>query len=62
MESAQAATELIALEAQRDTRREAVWAGMGKAPLAHALLPMVSVARAMLQPAVGGSVAHQAAV
>ena len=60
MDSAQAANELIALEALHGKRREAVWAGMGKAPLAQALLPMATVARAALQPAVGGSVAHQA--
>jgi hypothetical protein len=60
MDSAHAATELIALEVQHGKRREAVWAGMGKAPLAQALLPMATVARAALQPAVGGSVAHQA--
>lgn len=62
MDSAAAATKLIALEAQHGIRRETVWAEMGKAPLAQALLPMVAVARATLQPAVGGSVAHQAEV
>lgn len=61
MDTAQAASVLIALEAQHGKRRDAVWAGMGKAPLAQALLPMVTVAQATLQPAVGGSVAHQAA-
>jgi hypothetical protein len=62
MESAAAASELLALEAQHGKRRETVWAGMGKAPLAQALSHMVVVARATMQPAVGGSVAHQAAV
>ncbi len=62
LDSVAAATELLALEAQHGKRRETVWADLGKAPLAQVLLPMVAVARATLQPAVGGSVAHQAAV
>jgi hypothetical protein len=62
MDSSAAATELIALENQHGKRREAVWAGLGKAPLAQALLPLAEVARAVLKPAVGGNVAHQAAV
>lgn len=62
MDSASAATEIIALEAQHGRRRDAVWADLGKAPLAQALLPMVTVAQAALQPGVGGSVAHQAEV
>jgi hypothetical protein len=61
MDSASAAAELEALEAQHGRRRETVWASLGKAPLAQALQPLVTLARASLQPAVGGSVAHQAA-
>ena len=60
-DSAQAATQLIALEARHGHRRSTVWANLGKVPLAQALLPLATVAKAVLQPAVGGSVAHQAA-
>lgn len=60
MDSASAATQLIALEAQHGKRRDTVWAGLGKAPLAQALLPLVTIAHAALKPTVGGSVAHQA--
>ena len=61
MDSASAATQLIALEAQHGHRRNTVWASLGKVPLAQALLPLATVAQAVLQPAMGGSVAHQAA-
>jgi hypothetical protein len=61
LDSASAAAKLIALEGQHGHRRDSVWAGLGKVPLAQALLPLVTVAKAVLLPAVGGSVAHQAA-
>ena len=57
-----AAQRLLALDAQHAPRRATVWARMNKAPLAAALLPLATVARALLQPVVGGTVAHQAAV
>jgi hypothetical protein len=60
MDSTAAAKELMALEAQHGKRRNTVWAGLGKAPLAQTLLPLVTVASATLKPTVGGTVEHQA--
>ena len=57
-----AAAKILELDAQHAPRRHTVWARMNKAPLAAALQPMATVARASLQPVVGGGVAHQAAV
>jgi hypothetical protein len=57
-----AAAKILELDAQHSPRRHTVWARMDKAPLAAALQPMATVARASLQPVVGGTVAHQAAV
>lgn len=62
MDSAQAATKIIALEEQHGARRSTVWATLGHAPLAQTLEPLAAVARAVLQPTVGGAVAHQVAV
>ena len=59
-DSAQAAKQLLALEAQHAARRQTVWATLGKAPLAQVLQPLATIAQAVLQPAVGGSAAHQA--
>lgn len=57
-----AASRIVELDAQHAPRRQTVWARMDKAPLATALRPLAAVARASLQPVVGGTVAHQAAV
>ena len=62
MDSSQAATKIISLEAQHGARRSTVWASLGHAPLAQALEPLMVLARAVLQNTVGGSVAHQAQV
>ena len=62
LDGAQAAAKIIALEAQHGARRSTVWATLGHAQLAQTLEPLAVVARAVLQPTVGGSVAHQAAV
>lgn len=62
VECAQAATKLIALEAQHGARRSTVWASLGHAPLAQVLEPLAAIAHAVLQPTVGGSVAHQATI
>ncbi len=62
MDIAQAATTIIALEAQHGARRSGVWASLGHAPLAQALEHLTVIAHAALQPTVGGSVARQAAV
>jgi len=56
-----AAERILALEAQHADRRQTVWSRMGKSPLAGLMKPLSAVARAWLQPVVGGSVAHQAA-
>jgi len=61
MDSAQAATQIIALEAQHAARRGTAWARLGHAPLSLVLEPLVVMARAVLQTTVGGSVSHQAA-
>lgn len=61
MDTASAAARLLDLEAQNAPRRGTVWARLGRAPLAEVLLPLATVARAALQPAVGGTVQHQAA-
>jgi hypothetical protein len=55
-----AATKILELESQHGSRRNTVWAQMGKAPLASALLHLSTIAKAALQPASGGSVSHQA--
>lgn len=55
-----AASKVLTLENQHGLRRDTVWAKMGKAPLAHALLHLSKLAAASLQPAAGGSVSHQA--
>jgi len=57
-----AAARILELDAQHAPRRQTVWARMDKAPLAAALQPLATVARAALQPVVGGTVTHQAAV
>ena len=57
-----AAAKILALETQHAPRRNSVWARMGKAPLAQALLSLATVARAAAQPVVGGTVVHQAAM
>jgi hypothetical protein len=62
MDSAQAATKIIALEAQHGARRSTVWASLGHAPMALALEPLSRIAHAVMQPTAGGSVAHQAEV
>lgn len=61
LDASAAATKILELDAQHSSRRETVWARMGKAPLAETLQPLAAVARALQQPVVGGSVAHQAA-
>lgn len=61
MDTAAAANKLQGLEAQHAHRRGTVWSRLGRAPLAEVLAPLSVVARAALQPAVGGSVQHQAA-
>jgi hypothetical protein len=61
LETAAAAARLIALEAQHAPRRATVWARLGRSPLAELMVPLATVARAVLQPAVGGTVSHQAA-
>ncbi|MDH4459320.1 MAG: BREX-1 system phosphatase PglZ type B [Nevskia sp.] len=62
MDTTAAATKLQELEAQHAPRRGTVWSRLGRAPLAEVLAPLAVVARAVQQPAVGGSVQHQAAV
>lgn len=57
-----AAAQLIDLDTQHAPRRATLWAQMNKAPLAQVLLPLATVARALLQPVAGGTVAHQAAL
>jgi hypothetical protein len=56
-----AAARLQELDAQHAPRRGTVWSRLGRTPLAEVLEPLALVARATLQPAVGGSVQHQAA-
>ncbi|WP_166395207.1 BREX-1 system phosphatase PglZ type B [Rubrobacter marinus] len=41
---------LLALEAEHGERRGWVWAELGRAPLAHALLPLAALARAVGEP------------
>ena len=60
LDTVSAATRILQLDAQHASRRATVWATLGRAPLAEVLLPLAAVARAMLQPAMGGTVAHQA--
>jgi len=55
-----AAARLQDLERQHAPRRNTVWSRLGRTPLAEVLAPLAHVARAALQPAVGGSVQHQA--
>ena len=57
-----AAAKILELDAQHAPRRQTVWARMDKAPLAAVLQPLATVARAVLQPVVGGTVTHQAAM
>jgi hypothetical protein len=60
IDTASAATKIVQLEAQHASRRDTVWATLGRAPLAEVLVSLATVARAVLQPAMGGTVAHQA--
>jgi len=46
-----------ALNAEHGMRRKWVWATLGQAPLAHALVPLVRLAEATATPLAGGSVA-----
>ena len=62
LDSGAAAAKILELEAHHAPRRATVWAKLGRAPLAEVLVPLATVARAVLLPAAGGSVAHQAAV
>lgn len=62
MDTVSAAARLQELETQHAPRRSTVWSRLGRAPLAEALAPLTVVARAAQQPAMGGSVQHQAAV
>ena len=61
MDTNAAAARLQELDAQHAPRRGTVWSRLGRTPLADVLEPLALVARAALQPAVGGSVQHQAA-
>jgi hypothetical protein len=61
MDTSAAACRLQELEVQHAPRRSTVWSRLGRAPLAEVLAPLAVVARAAQQPAVGGTVHHQAA-
>jgi hypothetical protein len=61
MDTVAAAVRLQELEIQHAPRRGTVWSRLGRTPLAEVLAPLAVVARAAQQPAVGGSVQHQAA-
>ena len=60
LETAGAAARILALDKRHAPRRASVWATLGRAPLAQALLPLATVAQAVLQAVVGGTVVHQA--
>lgn len=52
---AAAASAVLATEARHASRRETLWARMGRAPLAQAVKHQADVARAFAEPLVGGS-------
>jgi len=57
---AAAASAVLALEARHASRRETLWARMGRAPLAQATKHLADVARAFAEPLVGGSASEMA--
>lgn len=60
LEPVAAAEAVLKLDTQHATRRESLWAGMGRAPLAMALAHLAEVAWAFLQPQCGSSVVDAA--